>query len=375
MAEKLYNPCGLMIQPGNVNKAEILRHVKAAGYNTCSVLDDRKLTIDLNIPYGVFRDFNFEPEPGNNPEEAAKSAIRHIRSWERLPGQENIYIMVNCERSFTKERLDMYAHMALIASRLNPSIGFVFGNFASGAIKSGQGPKNIVNTKGEVIHTNNNRILPTNREIANGWRERNEWYEKAEFFIRTLHSLRHVKLPLGTPAFILGTHDYTGIHPWIAVNEAENWNKPLWEYRPSSIDWSKPQWHLGRTDQALMQCYAAWNIPKEEAIPVIKTESLLDDMDDVAYLFGNRATGNTGLKLHRGFPMWEQFNKSRGFRSLRPQYADWYPGRDLYAIYADMVVWTWETIYAPLEWVIGTHTYCYGDNSGSQNKWWSFRVD
>lgn len=338
------NPCGLHIQAAGqrFNRIACLQHVKAADYVTCTVLDDLQLAIDLNIPYAVFRAYTFEPMPADSSDgaarEAAREAMKQIRGWVQTHGNNrNVLFMVNCEQGWTIERNMMYTYMIEdSASDPGGPIGLCVGNYASGAIKAGQGG------------------------------EPNHWRDQAEPLLRALAKHKNTRLPNGSHAFVLGDHYYTGIFPWIAVNGGEKNRQPRWEDRPTTIDWNKPQWHLGRGAQGIMKACAEWGI---EPPPMIITECLIDDMNDVAYTFGNRDIGDTGLKLAAGY------NKARGWRSLIPQWQEWYPGHDPGEVLADMTIWAWETIYGPLGFVIGSHTYTYSDASGQTNQWVSFTVD
>lgn len=338
------NPLGLAIQAQTLgfNRQALLDHVRAADYLTCSVLDDLTLAIDLHIPYAVFRSYPFEPtslaDNDGAAREAAKTAMAKIRGWVQThPGGRDVLYQVNCEQGFSLTRNRMYAYMIEDAAN-DPggTIGLVVGNYASGAIKAGQG------------------------------NEPNQWLTEAEPLLRALDKYRDKRLSTGAHAFVLGEHYYTGLFPWISANGGAHRLNPRWEDRPLAIDWNRAQWHLGRGLQGILKACQVWGI---QPPPMLITECLIDDMDDVAYTFGSRNTGDTGLKLAAGY------KKARGWRSLIPQWGIWYPGRDAAEVLADMTIWSWETIYAPLGFVIGTHTYCYGDGSQAANQWISFRVD
>lgn len=331
------NPIGLhaQAQSKDFNRTAFLRHAKAANYTTCTVLDDLTLAIDLakqGMPYPVFRSYAWEPQPdGNTPEAgraAGDNAFGQLVAWRKThPGSENVLFMVNCERGFGLGVSWMYVRLIQrCATEVSPPIGLVVGNWASGAVKCGQAG------------------------------EPNAWIDAGEPLLRALEKYGNVRLPNGSKAFVLGVHEYTAIHAWIASNGGRHQNTPLWKDRPLAIDWSLPQWHLGRMAQGVMKACQHFKIAEYPAMMV--TECLFDTMNDVIDRLGV-------LKLAPGY------DKPRGWRSLVPQWKEWYPGRDPAAVLADMHIWTWETIYAPLGFVIGAHTYSYG-NTGT---WESFQVD
>lgn len=312
------NPCGLHIQAAGqrFNRDALIQHVRAADYVTCTVLDDLQLAIDLNIPYAVFRAYSFEPMPADQSDgaarDAARKAMEQIRGWVQTHNNNrNVLFMVNCEQGWSPARNMMYTYM-IEDSANDPGgpIGLCVGNYASGAIKAGQGG------------------------------EPNHWHDQAEPLLRTLAKYKDKRLPNGSHAFVLGDHYYTGIFPWISVNGGEKNRQPRWEDRPLSIDWAKPQWHLGRGVQGIMKACAEWGI---EPPPMLITESLIDDMDDVAYTFGDRNSRNTGLKLAPGY------EKARGWRSLVPQWGEWYANRDAGEVLADMTIWHGKQFTAHLD--------------------------
>jgi hypothetical protein len=329
-----HNPLGIHIQAQgkNFNRAALLEHVQKAQYVTCTVLDDLQLTIDLHIPYGVFRSYTFEPSPDGNTmsagHEAADTAFGQLMGWrETHPGSANVLFAINTERGFGIGVSHMYAHLIeRCATEVNSPIGLVVGNWASGSIKCGQAG------------------------------EPNAWIDAAEPLLRALDKHKDKRLPNGSKAFVIGCHEYTSIHAWIASNGGAYEQKPLWKDRPLAIDWTKPQYHLGRMAQGVMAACKHFGIA--DYPPMIITECLFDDMADVSSRIPN-------LKLAQGY------TKPRGWRSLVPQWAEWYPGKDAAEVLADFHIWTWETVYAPLGFVIGTHTYCYS-NTGT---WASFQVD
>jgi hypothetical protein len=340
-----YNPIGLCIQPQakDFDRAKCIAHVRAAEYITCQVLDDQQLTIDLDIPYGVFRDYNMEPQPGTDPKGVAKQTMAKLREIAARPGGRNILYYINNEPQWSKARNDMYAYM-IEESANDPSgpIGLCVGNYGIGTIKCGQGSD------------------------PNWWDT-----PDAELLLKTLHKYRDVKLPNGSYAFVLGLDEYTGLFPWIASNGAEKRLNPQWEHRPSAIDLSKDQWHLLRGFQGILEaCKRLGILPPWMLIE----EALIDGMNDVIYTFGNAATGQHNLQLAVGA------DKPQGWRTLIPQYAIWYPGKDPEDVLADFHIWDWETVYAPQLYILGITIYCAWDASGDgkgqpAHKWKWFRVD
>lgn len=330
------NPCGLLIsaQGKDFNRSACIQHVQTAQYTTCSVLDDLTLAIDLHIPYAVFRSYPFEPQPKGNDQNAgfaaADLAFGQLMAWRKShPGSENVLFMVNCEQGFGIGVSWMYARLIQrCATEVNPPIGLVVGNWASGAVKCGQG------------------------------NEPNAWIDAGEPILRAMEKYGDKTLPNGSWAFVLGVHEYTALFAWIASNGGKHEQTPRWENRPQLIDWSLPQWHLGRMAQGIMEACDHFKIQR---IPrMIVTECLFDTMNDVIDRLGP-------IRLAPGY------DKPRGWRSLVPQWMEWYPGKDPAEVLADQHIWTWETIYKPLGFVIGTHTYIY-ERTDDPN-WISFQVD
>ena len=322
----------LQAQTAGFDRAAVLRHVRAAQYVTSVVLDDLQLAVELGIPYAIYRKYGCEPQPDRNDQNAGFAAadriFEQLVSWRRTsPGSENVHFLINNEQGFGVGVSWMYNRLIMrCATEMNPPIGLVIGNWASGAVKCGQAG------------------------------EPNAWIDAGEPILRAMDAYKNKQLPNGSKAFVIGNHDYTSLTPWIAANGGAFQNKTTWDDRPLSIDWTKPQWHLGRMIQGMMAACKHFGIPTYP--PVIITESLFDTMDDVINRLGPIALAPDA-------------DKPRGWRSLKPQWAKWYPGVDPAVHLARCHVWAWETIYKPLGFVIGTTNYCYG-NTGD---WWTFRVD
>lgn len=342
---------------GNVtNGKDFQDHVRAAEYTAVLCIDNQQVASQLNRPYNIFRAYGYEPAPSNGTDkavtEAAEAVFKKALPWaQQYP---NTHIYINNEVDFTKARLDMYAEIIRLdvewAQKNNTQpIGFVFGNFASGAIKSGQGPRQIIENK-KVIHENDNSIAPTAEELNKGWREPNHWITNGEKFLRAMHKYRDVKTVSGGYAFILGDHQYTMFTPWYSTDGGDYVNVFDWKNRPRKIDWMKAQWHIGRTAQALMQAAKHFGITSPW---MIITESLIDYMNDVA------------SRLDLGF-------KPRGYKTYANVWKQWFPDFDtVEEAYAEMIIWAWETVYAPLGNVLATLTYSYG----STGDWGTYQID
>lgn len=366
MSTQYYNPCGLLAMGSGVLGIDFAKHVDASDYTAVCIIDHQETASKLNLPYNIFRAFGYEPHPTQLPATAteqqriaqaradAKKIFDKVLPWAlQYP---NTHIYINNEVDFTKARLDMYAeliHLTMAWAQQNATkpIGYVFGNFASGSIKCGQGPRHIIDEKTkQVIHTNDNTVAPTGEEILKGWREPNHWISNGERFLRALHQYRNEKTVHGGYAFILGDHQYTMFTPWYSTDGGDFVNVFNWKDRPKRIDWAKAQWHIGRTAQALMQASKVFGI----SMPwMIITESLIDFMDDV------------DERINLGF-------KPRGYKTYANVWKQWFPDFDtVEEAYAEMLIWAWETVYAPLGNVLATLTFSYG----STGDWGTYQVD
>lgn len=330
------NPCGLHIQAQapNVDRSKLIAHLRAANYGTVTILDDYKLAMELTdiLPGAVIVHRAFEePEPGPPRGASAdvikKHAVDYFQSKKAKewgandPRAKKVILNVNCECDWSRERCDWYAYMIEEAARFD--IGLVVGNWAAGVIKSGMGS------------------------------DPNAWLTDAELLLRTIAKYRDRN------KYFIGLHEYSTFYVWAVMNGLAPERKDGWKFEnaPKQIDWNQPQWHIGRCIGLVRAC-EKFGIAKA---PILITECSLDDMQDISK--------RMPVKLAPGY------SAPRGWRSLVPQWAEWYPGRDPGEIYADMNIWVWEKVYKPLGCVVGSHAYCYGDASGDKHLWKSFLVE
>lgn len=316
------NPIGLHVQAQAIDRTKFLSHFSKANYGTVTILDDVKLAIQLATDHPdcivVERTSTFEPAPVGGIAQL-ENHIAFLKS--QSTNWNKVYINLNCEQGFNPDRVAFWTAAVLTASRLGAKL--VIGNMASGTVRSGMGS------------------------------DSNDWL-LAESLFKVLEA---------HPEHLIGIHEYTQFFPWAVSNGQSPVTRASWDKRPSSIDWSLPQWHIGRLYGIVEACDSlGLKVPN-----VLVTEAILDDMDDIAYLFGDRKAGITNIRTWDG-------GKARGWRSLSPQWSIWFPGMDQGKLYADMLIWAWETVYMPLGFVKGMHVYCYGDASGRAN-WSSFTVD
>lgn len=144
----------------------------------------------------------------------------------------------------------------------------------------------------------------------------------------------------------LGWHDYTFPYPWAVSNG----DYGLPDKPPDKIDWAKAQYHIGRNVQGIQNACKALNIAPPHCIA---TETLIDTMGDIVAHFGYKADG---------------------YKQLTDKWREWFPTKDRGDVLADFHIWAWEHVYAPVGFVIGMHTYCYG-NTGNNPQWEPYRVD
>ncbi len=363
VSRKKKNPMGLFIQAQGVkDRAALWHHLAEADYATVSVMDDFTLCMDIAEHFPdcvvVFRDSNFEP--------AEKGGFDWFKSWANSmlktygDRAKKVVLMVNCEQGHSPARFQMYADIVKHAHSIGVRV--CVGNFASGTIKSGMG------------------------------NDPNDWVWAEPLF----------KAMRDYPGSYLGIHEYTGFFAWAVSNGESPVGREAFEKAPKAINWALPQWHIGRIFGAAQAAkYLGYPMP-----PVIVTEGFLDDMDDIAYLYGDRKTGDVGLEiqtagnwrqelreiafevfLHIGYWVIRLLNglsraeqyfamyqpkKANGWQSLIPQWAKWYPGQDPGRVYARMVIWVWEVVYGPLGFVVGGHVFCYSDTG---TRWAKYRVD
>lgn len=361
---KKKNPMGLFIQAQGVkDRAALWRHLQAADYATVSVMNDFTLCMDIADAFPdcvvVFRDSNFEPAPERNGFDWFKQwAATLLKTYGDRA--KKVVLMVNCEQGHSPARFQMYADIVRHSHQIG--VRTCSGNFASGTVKSGMGG------------------------------DPNDWVQAKPLF----EAMRDC------PGHYLGIHEYTGFFAWAVSNGESPKGREAFEKAPKVIDWTKAQHHIGRIF-GMAQAARHLGLPVPQ---VIVTEGFLDDMDDIAFTYGNRSTGDVGLEIQTverwwdwltsflfevwlhlafwvirfigGMPRAEEFRaqyqprKANGWKSLIPQWAKWYPGVDPGRIYARMVRWVWEFVYSKLGFIIGGHVYCYADAGG---QWFKYRVD
>lgn len=300
-----YNPIGVVALPQGLgfNRDSFLRHVRESNMKCAVVLDDLPLCAELGIPLPIYRSYTFEPNPVKNPKEAARNAVNHITSTPRF---SEVLWQINNEPDVTQERFDMYAEMIRIIATEALPIRCVFGNFASGSVKCGQGG------------------------------DSNEWLTKGESFLDILSR---------NPQHFIGVHEYTSYYPWYVSDGGKYMAHTTWKNRPSHLDWSLPQWHLGRNSQGIKSaCDALFLLPPK----VIVTEALIDRMNDVV-----------------------REPNLNGYKTYLSRWAVQFPEYSLGELYSEFLIWAWETVYAkapvPVEAVT---TFCYG-NTGN---WGNYNV-
>lgn len=301
------NPIGVVAMPqsNNFDRTKFIEFVRESNMNCCVVLDDFDLAAGLNIEYPIYRNYNFEPNPGNDVESANKAAERAIDSILNRRNYDKVYWQINNEPDVTALRFIMYARMIGIIKQRNLPIKCVFGNFSSGSVKCGQGT------------------------------DTNDWFNLASGFLIALE---------GTP-HLIGVHEYTSYTPWYVSDGGKYKSVTTWKNRPSKIDWSLPQWHIGRNWQGIK---ATCDKLKIDYPKIIVTEALIDRMNDIMI----NGDGYNGYKTYT-----ERWHMQ-------------FPEFKLGELYAHFLMWAWETIYAPVKQIVGMTTFCFG-NTG---KWENYNV-
>jgi hypothetical protein len=312
---------------------DAVQHSKRAQHITTTTLDDIKTAVALKneagVKYSILRVSAWEP--GNLKGQAngviIKNAentyqdLRNLRQQAKDNGNENIHFLLNNEQEWTSERLQFYTKvLQLVADDKDGPIGIVFGNFASGSVKSGQGT------------------------------DLNWWATDAEAFLLLLEKYRNATLKDGTHAFILGVHEYTSLFAWIAANSGE-YLAPDWNTRFVQIDWSKNQWHLGRTLQGIR--LAGLPVPW-----MIVTETLFDRMNDIVSAWYARGYKVEGTDDPRGYHSLQEFWRQAGLAGSVGQ------------VYHDFLVWTWENVWSASDKILGVNVYLFNDTGA----WKTFDV-
>lgn len=294
------NPIGYLIQAQNLpDKTALLDHLQQIKPATVSVLDDYALCVQIQnlLPacVVVYRDYNFEPLP-------SYSEATFLSCLARL-SDRRIVLMVNCEQGFDSDRVDMWVRMMATASKRGYRL--CVGNVSSGSVKCGQG------------------------------NDPNEWFTIGEPLLRAFKEY---------PEHYLGFHEYTLPFAWSVSNGT--YGDP--QHPPNVLDWTKPQWHIGRNVQGITTACAALKIAPPKCIV---TECLFDTMNDVVTHFGMKADG---------------------WKTLQAKWTEWYPLKPSGDVLADQHQWAWEKAYAPCGFVVGMHVYTW--NSAS-DRWHNYRVD
>ncbi len=354
----LANPLGLFIAnmdvyagstPSKESYAQFSREAQMVTHTILNDPDSARQQRAAGVPYVVYRQSEWEPDVPRNEtraqiRELARGIYQAARNLRARVMDTTIHIMVNCEQDPHPARYTMYVEMMKAAMEdPNGPVGMVFSNVATGVLKSGQ--------RGEV----------------------NDWAHPARLeYLMTLDKYREVRLFSGSYAFVHGTHGYTALYPWIAVNGGQhrftkagfalhNWAEgyKFMDGR-AHIDWSLPQDHLGREFQGHMLALGyKWNLPSRSwkaetflAQPPwsIITEGIIDAMNDVRY-------------IHRAdMSFTDEFPEPMGYRTLEKTWKrpDWFPEHTPAHTLALFNQWVWEVVYAPTGYFIGAHYYASG---------------
>lgn len=367
------NPLGQMAQRKEAPDDNwIVDYCIRAQPTTMTLLDAAQLAgrcqREGRVPYSIFRDYGFEPYPGDTASDAqikdyAKGVYRAIRKLAADTGNSSTHVMVNCEQGHQPARIKMYTElMRLSASDPGGPVGIVFLNAAVGTIQTGF------------------------------WGQPND-FERPDMleFLKTLDQYRSVRLPSGSYAFILGIHNYTSQYPAIAVNAGEyreslaiyrdvpktpenpsgkvhtgQYRPPTWDGMEAiEIDWNKAQDHLGREKQGIYRALGwEWNaatrkwlatgktLRRSDGSPVeppwmIGTEGFIDDVGGVP-IVAPHIEGNNG--------------RPQGFHTLQKTWeGDWFVG-DAYGMTLGRIEnWAWRKVYQGDGYTIGFNSYCIGN--------------
>lgn len=355
----LVNPTGLFFAnmdvyaghtPSKESYAQFSREAASVTHTVLNDPDSARQQRAAGVPYVVYRQSEWEPDVPRNEtraqiRELARGIYQAARNLRSRVMDPTIHIMVNCEQDPHPARYTMYVELmnAAMQDQLGP-VGMVFSNVATGVLKSGQ--------RGEP----------------------NDWAHPARLeYLLTLDKYRNVRLSSGSYAFIHGTHGYTALYPWIAVNGGQhrftpegfalhNWAEgyKFMDGR-AHINWDLPQDHLGREFQG-MQLALGWvwddtsRTWKSNASSIglppwsIVTEGIIDAMNDVRYLHAKDMT------------FTPEFPEPMGYRTLARTWSrpDWFPENTPSHTLALFNQWVWEVVYAPTGYFIGTQYYASG---------------
>jgi hypothetical protein len=314
---KAQNPIGLHIQGMGMTASEMadcIDHCKAANYRTVTVMNNfwlaQRIKDALPDCVVVFRDSNFEPRPGYSMEDFK----RYLGG---LVQDKRIVLMVNCEWGWSADHCKMWAQMIETAHPTGWKL--CVANTPCGAIKCGQSG------------------------------DPNEWLIFGRVLLETLAKY---------PGHYLGLHNYSGPFLWVVSNGG--WGTP--NNPPAKIDWSLPQWHLGREIQGIAAACKVFGIDPKKIVVII-TEGLFDQMDDLA---NNPTYPYRTVKSNRWrylIPFWAQHYKKPDGSPENPE-----------DVLANQHIWAWETIYAaaPVT-VVGIHAFLFRDESHAN--WLDDRLD
>lgn len=322
------NPIGLHIQAqdGRIDRFKLYGHIHEARYATVTVLDNFDVAAQIahDLPECIILLRYYKVEEWNPDKETAVEHFHRRRpEWQPIIDaglQDHIALCIDCESPVTQQRCDGYADM--IEEAVKVGVGLAVGGNSSGSVLS-------------------------------GWGEPNGWYTIGRRLLITLSKYKHLK------RYFIRHHHYTTYYMWAVSNGlAPSHENARWEKRPAKIDWSLPQWHIGRDCYGIMKTCDALGI----AYPwTIIDECGLDDMADIQGRIPN-------VKL-------DGSDKAGGWHTLETQLHEWY-GIESGEAYANMLIWAWEIVYKPLGFVIGMHVFTYGDASPVEiRRFEKFRVD
>lgn len=258
-----------------------------------------RLVSEGGVPYSIFRAWTWEPDPGDRTGDALKQYAREVyeqaRSMVASSGNPSVLINVNCEQGHSPNRIRMYTEMMrLNAADSRGPIGLVFLSTFIGSIMTGN------------------------------WGQPNEFEESHwQEFLKVADETRHLRLPNGSYAHILGVHNYTSQFWWIAANGGAERSRPInWQTGNSiTIDWNLAQDHLGREYQGIRRALKyTWNNATRKWSPsantpkradgsfieppwFIWTETLFDAVDGVP-VFANPIDHNSRPKGYHSLKTW-----------------------------------------------------------------------
>jgi hypothetical protein len=308
------NPLSYFVQAlgmGQAEKDALIAHAVRANLKTISVMDDfglcRQLKDALPDCIVVFRSSTFEPAPSADNARVIRDFLNGISSQDK-----RIVVMVNCEAGWNLDRVNMWSDMIIEADKLGWKL--CVGNTSCGSIKCGQS------------------------------HDPNDWITTGKRLLEVL--LQH-------PGHYYGCHNYSGPFLWLVSNSG--WGDP--HKPPEKIDWTLPQWHMGREAQGIMAACKLLGLGKllEREFMLI-TEGPFDQMAD------------TETNLDNPY----HSIKSNRWQMLIPHWQQWYPGVASEDVLANQAEWAWDKIYGPLKFVAGFHFFTW---RSAGPEWEGDRVD